>query len=394
MSAVINAIGQPIGTVWHDSTEAEADANVTPVDYRFEDGDVRRYGADPTGAEDSAEAFQNSALVAAQKRNHGGVVRMPAGSYKVLTRIEAPGRILFVGDGYHSTRINLGTGVSGFLFSNSVATGEIEGGGIIDCSISHDTCAVVVEFFNYWGGRIERVFFSDGTHDGISYTERIIKGSGQSFELKLLYNRLLGAELYGIDLVDDCNSCIVEGNDLALADGCTALRLQNLSDAVLDKNRYEYAGSDAGTKIEIDTALNTVIRASHIEAASSGYCIVQKGGSFGTKLTDNAFSVSGTAAVLDLQGGDYFASNNTGFATRNKGTSTIASGSTSIAVAHGLAITPSLGDFSITPSANTTTDPGNLWISSIGATNFTVNCRTNPGVGGMAFGWSVNCAGG
>lgn len=74
---------------------------------------------------------------------------------------------------------------------------------------------------------------------------------------------------------------------------------------------------------------------------------------------------------------------------RTKGTGTIASGSTSTTITHGAGTTPLVQDIYITPSANTTTDPGNLWVDTITSTQFNVNCRTNPGAGGMAFGWTV-----
>lgn len=95
-----------------------------------------------------------------------------------------------------------------------------------------------------------------------------------------------------------------------------------------------------------------------------------------------------TAAWLGgATGARRIASNNNGLVTENNGTSAIANGTTSIAVAHGLSVTPDASCIFIDPSANTTTDPGNLWVDTIGATNFTVNCRTNPGVSTMAFGW-------
>ena len=41
-------------------TSGESVAGVTPTDYTYEPGDVRRYGADTTGATDSSEAFQDA----------------------------------------------------------------------------------------------------------------------------------------------------------------------------------------------------------------------------------------------------------------------------------------------------------------------------------------------
>jgi parallel beta-helix repeat protein len=81
---------------------------------------------------------------------------------------------------------------------------------------------------------------------------------------------------------------------------------------------------------------------------------------------------------------------NMGYVTENSGTSSIASGTTSIVVAHGCAYTPLISEITVTPSAKSTADPTfYLWVDTIGATNFTVNCTVNPGAANLPFGWSV-----
>lgn len=78
-----------------------------------------------------------------------------------------------------------------------------------------------------------------------------------------------------------------------------------------------------------------------------------------------------------------------GFKNSAVGSSFIASGSTSVAVTHGLAITPVPGKISTTQTLGTTNDTGNVWISAIGATTFTVNVRLDPGASGFQFNWAV-----
>lgn len=80
------------------------------------------------------------------------------------------------------------------------------------------------------------------------------------------------------------------------------------------------------------------------------------------------------------------------FKDRNTGTGTIASGNTSVTITHGITGTPNAGKITITPTANATNNPGNMWVSSIGSSSFTVNCRTDPGSGGLAFAWSAALA--
>lgn len=79
-----------------------------------------------------------------------------------------------------------------------------------------------------------------------------------------------------------------------------------------------------------------------------------------------------------------------GFVLENSGTATIASGTTSLAVAHGLSVTPSASDIQLTPTENATADPGTLWVSTIGATNFTINCRVDPGASNLDVAWRVD----
>lgn len=72
-----------------------------------------------------------------------------------------------------------------------------------------------------------------------------------------------------------------------------------------------------------------------------------------------------------------------GFAT--SGTATIASGTTSIAVTFPAALfrAPSADEISWQATANTTTNPGVVWVSALTNTGFTLNCAVNPGVGGF-----------
>lgn len=69
------------------------------------------------------------------------------------------------------------------------------------------------------------------------------------------------------------------------------------------------------------------------------------------------------------------------------GSATVASGSTSITVTHGAGYTPGAADITVTPTNNPTNDPGWFWISSVGATTFDINVRSDPGAGGATFAW-------
>jgi hypothetical protein len=70
---------------------------------------------------------------------------------------------------------------------------------------------------------------------------------------------------------------------------------------------------------------------------------------------------------------------------RNSGTATIASGATSVTVNHGLVCTPS--KVIITPLAQPS---GNLWVSNITSSSFTINISTAPSAN-LSVAWSAEC---
>lgn len=103
---------------------------------------------------------------------------------------------------------------------------------------------------------------------------------------------------------------------------------------------------------------------------------------YGTGIINDAGSTSaGFRAVIK---------NNMGFTTENSGTAVIASATTSIVVTHECDYTPLSGEITVMPTNNPTNDPGHIWVSSIGATTFTINCRADPGASTLTLGWSVN----
>jgi hypothetical protein len=82
--------------------------------------------------------------------------------------------------------------------------------------------------------------------------------------------------------------------------------------------------------------------------------------------------------------------NNLGHVTENSGTGSITSGGTTDVITHGLDVTPTVDDIKITLSENPTNDPGNIWVDTITSTQFTVNCRNDPGGSNLDFGWSAS----
>jgi len=130
----------------------------------------------------------------------------------------------------------------------------------------------------------------------------------------------------------------------------------------------EYDGDDA--------SLNT-IKGNYIITANS-YGIMEKSASCNNNhIVDNTI-IGATHAGVYLQGDDSIAVRNIGFTTENSGTATLATGTTSIAVNHGLDVTPAAGDIVVTP-IETWGNMTKFWIGNYTSTQFTIYADQNPG---------------
>lgn len=102
-------------------------------------------------------------------------------------------------------------------------------------------------------------------------------------------------------------------------------------------------------------------------------------------VRDNQFA----SAPLTSASANIYFTENIGYVTENCGTGSIASGATSDVITHGLAYTPTARDITITLTENPTNTPGAIWVDTITATEFTVNCENDPGASNLDFEWSV-----
>jgi len=78
-----------------------------------------------------------------------------------------------------------------------------------------------------------------------------------------------------------------------------------------------------------------------------------------------------------------------GYLTVGSGSGTIPSGATTVVVAHGLSITPASVNLSLVQVGLTSSNPGNLYVSSLDPINITVSCYSDPGASGLPFRWKV-----
>jgi hypothetical protein len=81
--------------------------------------------------------------------------------------------------------------------------------------------------------------------------------------------------------------------------------------------------------------------------------------------------------------------NNDGYVTETSGIGSIASGATSAVITHGLSTTPAAKNITVTLTESPTNDPSNIWISNLTSTQFTVNCRNDPGASNLDFSWQA-----
>lgn len=127
--------------------------------------------------------------------------------------------------------------------------------------------------------------------------------------------------------------------------------------------------------------------ANRVDGTSARYGINAAGSSW--TIVSNALDNSGTTALINDTTTGARIRDNGGYITEAMGTATIPNGSTSVVVNHGCSRTPPLGSITITGGEDPTASVGTIWVSSIGATQFTINCEVNPGASGFDVGWRV-----
>jgi hypothetical protein len=224
-----------------------------------------------------------------------------------------------------------------------------------------------------WGNH----FYGTGTGSDLSYAHRVVLGGR------------VGGFRSVSDRTEGINFLTVSGTSTSYGWAIMACNINGHSDAThpdIDINATGCRGMRIIGNYFIFGNGNYVIYDGNTDSSNP------------TLICDNNFRISSASPVFTINPNSatviYGNTGTTGYTgsyihTENGGSSTIASGSTSVVVTHDCDYTPTASDIWITPTANTTTDPGNLWVDTIGAASFTVHCRTNPGAGGMPFRWQV-----
>jgi hypothetical protein len=111
--------------------------------------------------------------------------------------------------------------------------------------------------------------------------------------------------------------------------------------------------------------------------------IVIRGNYFNNSGVTNANCYPGVSGNVGL---------NSNSRDSNSGNATVASGSTSVAVTHGVCYTPNLDNIIVTPT-NNLGNATKFWVSNPTATQFTINAAPDPGNSGATFAWVVRRSG-
>jgi hypothetical protein len=216
---------------------------------------------------------------------------------------------------------------------------------------------------------------------------------------------------------------VIAANFVAGSNNAIALRVQNTKDTKIASCTFDGTAGDSifiagnnclivgnvftspgdngsvaasGVHLEFNTHFN-VVSGNIFETANTAgktRSLIREeatGGSGDNVLTDNALVQNGAPSVALLESAGAATTiirDNAGWKTEANGAATVLSGTTSIAVTHGLSITPALNMISVTPT-NSMGTATKFWISGVGATQFTINVDANPGATTATFVWAA-----
>jgi hypothetical protein len=210
--------------------------------------------------------------------------------------------------------------------------------------------------------RCSGIEIDDNTVEGIGSTAIMVQGGG-------------GGEECLLDRI--CNNRIVKP-------GLIAVNLTRTIGALVQGNTIR----DAPVGIFGSDNTGLQILGNHIrdDGGTTTYYIEISGTNAGCNLIGNVFE-STASHVPYVHFAGVTALRNQGYATENSGTASIAPGASAVTVKHGLAVTPSVGQISVTPNGNIA-PATHFWISGIGPAGFTINLNAAPAAR-VDLGWSA-----
>lgn len=264
--------------------------------------------------------------------------------------------------------------------STTVTTGGTQQGGIFLFNVKEISLAGNTIRGNYYGIYAQRS--TTGTVkplDDIEITDNSISGTGahgiyvvNAKALKVTSNRSKNNPFSGIDLTDIINGGVIQGN-ICYNNGSTSgdgLRIESTATTENLIVTDNFCFDDQATKTQ-SRGINFI--------GTFDYCVIANNNARG-----NIVSIGVAMPAI----ANNRISGNQPFKTENNGTATVASGATSIVVNHGLNMTPTLNNISVTPTNNLGSST-KYWISNPTATQFTINVDVAPGAATAAFAWTA-----
>jgi parallel beta-helix repeat protein len=195
--------------------------------------------------------------------------------------------------------------------------------------------------------------------------------------------------------ISTCRQGSIVDNDFANC-GNSGLQVTSSSEIEIRGNRA-YANGQTGAlnrggirlsgSSRCTVANNKTVNESYgFGVESQQYGIIEDLSSDNNIFTGN-ISADNDVAQYSLSGASSIVRDNIGYVSENKGTASVLTGTTSIAVTHGLSFTPTLQQITVTPTT-TLGSATEFWISTPTSTEFTINVDANP-AGTASFVWTA-----
>lgn len=217
-------------------------------------------------------------------------------------------------------------------------------------------------------------FFDRGLSGCYVYNSDNCKFNGCQFEISEQHGLAIG----GNSSNNIVTGCTVRDNSKKTTNGYSGIYLSSTASYNLIQANSVWNDSD------YDATYGTERHKYSIDISAAG-CV----GNIvvNNQLNHLASSYANGTAVLHDSGTGSVIRDNIGWVTEAKGTSKIDSGQTTVNVTHGLSATPTV--INVTFAEAGTNDYGRWWISSAGATTFTVNVSGDPGSSNLDFWWEA-----
>lgn len=243
---------------------------------------------------------------------------------------------------------------------------------------------------------------SDKWFTSASCIKTFFNSTAQTYQPKITGNfcqdgLYAGIYIGGVDWAEATgNTCYLNGvAGIAVIDCAEGVVVTN---NVCTDNGTATVGSGFGIRCSLFSASlqeNFIIKnnvCGNTTTANQGYGIYLSGTTTNNVTVKyNSFMGNVVVAFLNSSGAGsgVVVAFNEGYVTENRGTATVLNGTTSILVNHGLAVTPTSSQVSITPT-NSMGSATKFWLSSVTSSQIQISVDANPGATTATFAWKIN----